>query len=61
MTYQTLKIFFDTVVKPANAELTEGEKEGFRVMVSLFPENDRFKKGYICEEKAIFSRNFTIV
>ena len=48
-------------MKPANAELTEGEKERFREIVSLFPENDSFKKGYICEESIIFSRNSTIV
>ena len=47
MTYQTLKRYFDTVVKPANAELIEGEKERFREMFSLFPENDRFKNSYI--------------
>ena len=49
MNYQTLKKYFDTVLKPAIAELTEDEKERFREMISLFPENDRFKKCYICE------------
>ena len=47
MTYQSPKIYFDTVMKPVNTELTEGEKERLREMASLFPENDRFKKCYI--------------
>ena len=47
MTYQSPKIYFDTIMKPVNTELTEGEKERLREMDSLFPENDRFKKYYI--------------
>ena len=53
------KKYFDTVVKPANAELTKEEKERSREMVSLFPKNDRFKKCYICEfplETLLFSK-----
>ena len=36
MTYQSPKIYFDTVMKPVNTELTEGEKRGLEKWLPFF-------------------------
>ena len=49
MIYQTLKKYFDGVVKVNNKELTPSEKENFRLFAEFNPQDRKVSHYYFCE------------
>ena len=49
MIYQTLKNYFDNVVKIGNKELTLSEKENFRSFAEFNPQDRELSHCYFCK------------